>query len=239
MNKTFQIVVGFLFAATFAATVNLQSNFTDVDTTSYLTLSYWERASATGYGYLAFFSENATCMPIRDACWDAYQMRNTNATVWKSRQDCSSCSQWTDSNELSSVKNFLDAPYTRQHTFFLQWLGATLALAAMALLIGAILHVLPLRPLFVAIICVRLVVLVTAFAMLSAIHTAKQAVYINYTHDQHYRDETKPGVTAVFSLVWALALVLIVYTLVWDPRLHVKPKDPSQQTPSVAHNRGP
>ena len=92
MHKTFQIVLGFLFAATFAATVNLQGNFTDVDTTSYLTLSYWERASATGYGYLAFFSMDATCKPIRDACWDAYQMRNTNATLWESRQDCSSCS---------------------------------------------------------------------------------------------------------------------------------------------------
>ena len=109
----------------------------------------------------------------------------------------------------------------------------------MALLIGAILHVLPLRPLILAILCVRLVILMTAFAMLSAVHTAKQAVYINYSHDQDYRDETKPGITAVFSLVWVLALVLIMYTLVWDPRLHVKPKDPSHQTPSVAHNRGP
>lgn len=239
MHKVFQIVLGFLFAATFAATVNLQGNFTDVDTTSYLTLGYWERASATGYGYLAFYSQDATCMRIRDACWHAYQMRDTNASVWESRQDCSSCSQWTDSNELSSVKNFFDVPYTRQHTLFLQWLGATLALAAMALLLGAILHVLPLRPLFVAILCVRLVILVTAFAMLSAIHTARQAVYINYEHDQQYRDQTQPGVTAVFSLVWVLAIILVVYTLVWDPRLHVKAKEPNQPTSSVAHNRGP
>ena len=241
LHRGFQIVLGFLFAATFAATVNLQGNFTDVDTTSYAHLSYWESASATGYGYLAFFSQdNATCMPIRDACWQTYQMRSTNATAWESRQDCSSCSQWTDSNELSSVKNFIEAPYTQQHTVFLQWLGATLALTAMALLIGSILHVLPLRPLFVALLCVRLVVVSTAFAMVSAIHTARQAVFINYAHDQGYRAATMPGVTAVFSLVWVLAIVLIVYILVWDPRPHVKPcKESSQQTPSVAHNRGP
>ena len=50
----------------------------------------------------------------------------------------------------------------------------------MALLIGAILTLLPLRPLSAVIVCMRLVVLLTAFAILSAFHTVKQSLYINY-----------------------------------------------------------
>ncbi len=188
MHKTFQTFLGFFFAATFAATVALQGNLTDVDPTSYWNLTYWEKISRTGYGYLAFYSQNDTCTSIRDPCWQAFQSRKTNATVWESRQDCSSCSQWTDGHNYSSIKNYLSAPYTRQHTLFLQWLGATLSLSAMALLIGAILNLLPLRPLFAVIVCMRLVVLLTAFGILSAFHTVKQSLYINYAQDQHYRD---------------------------------------------------
>ena len=55
MHKAFQTFLGFLFAATFAATVALQGNLTDVDPTSYWNMTYWEKASRTGYGYLAFY----------------------------------------------------------------------------------------------------------------------------------------------------------------------------------------
>ena len=240
-HKAFQTFLGFLFAATFAATVALQGNLTDVDPTSYWNLTYWEKASRTEYGYLAFYSQDGTCTSIRDACWQAFQSRRTNAMGWDSRQDCSSCSQWTDSHDYSSLKNFLSAPYTKQHTHFLQWLGATLSLSAMALLIGAILNLLPLRPLFAVIICMRLVVLLTAFAILSAFHTVKQSLYINYAHDQQYRDETRPGVTAVFLFVWTLAIILILCSLAWDPVLHARPSQPSseQSSSSEEHGRGP
>lgn len=241
MHKAFQTFLGFLFAATFAATVALQGNLTDVDPTSYWNLTYWEKASRTGYGYLAFYSQDAACMSIRDPCWQAFQTRDTSAVVWESRQDCSGCSQWTDSHDFSSIKNFLSAPYTRQHTLFLQWLGATLSLSAMALLIGAILNLLPLRPLSVVVACMRLVVVLTAFAILAAFHTVKQSLYINYAHDHHHREETRPGVTAVFVFVWTLAIVLIVCSLVWNPVLHVKSQPPSSKQSSSAEqlNRGP
>ena len=234
MHKAFQTFLGFLFAATFAATVALQGNLTDVDPTSYWNMTYWEKASRTGYGYLAFYSQDVTCTAIKDPCWQAFQMRKTNRTAWESRQDCSSCSQWTDSRNLSSIKNFLSAPYTRQHTLFLQWLGATLSLSAMALLIGAILNLLPLRPLSAVIVCMRLVVLLTAFAILSAFHTVKQSLYINYAQDQHFRNETKPGVTAVFLFVWSLAIVQIHCSLVWHPVLDVRPQQPSSKQNSSA-----
>ena len=234
MHKAFQTFLGFLFAATFAATVALQGNLTDVDPTSYWNLTYWEKASRTGYGYLAFYSQDAACASIRNPCWRAFQSRKLNATGWESRKDCSSCSQWTDSHDYSSIMNFLDAPYTRQHTLFLQWLGATLSLSAMALLLGAILNLLPLRPLTAIVVCMRLVVLLTAFAILSAFHTVKQSLYINYAHDQYYRNETKPGVTAVFFFVWTLAIVLILCSLVWNPVLHVRPLQPSSKQSSSA-----
>ena len=142
----FQIFLGILFAVTFAATVSLQGNMTDVDPTSYWNLAYWDRATSTGYGYLEFYYEDAACKAMKDVCWQAFEARKTNATAWDSLSVCSGCSQWTDNNDLASVKNFLSAPYSRQHSLFLQWLGATLALSAMALLIGATLHLLPLRP---------------------------------------------------------------------------------------------
>ncbi len=235
----FQIFLGILFAVTFAATVSLQGNMTDVDPTSYWNLAYWDRATSTGYGYLEFYYEDAACKAMKDVCWQAFEARKTNATAWDSLSVCSGCSQWTDNNDLASVKNFLSAPYSRQHSLFLQWLGATLALSAMALLIGATLHLLPLRPLFVAIVAMRLVVLLTAFALLSALYTAKQSLYINSADHEQHTNVTYPGITAVLSIVWALAILLTLCSLLWNPLLHVRIHDSAHQIPSVVHhNRG-
>ena len=232
MQKTFQVFLGFLFAATFAATVNLQGNLTDVEPTAFQRLAMWDRMSSTGWGYNAYYAENSTCTSIRDVCWKAFQERRTNATAWENMRECSSCSDWTDSTGYNSVMNYMASKYTREHTLFLQWLGATLSISAMALLFGAILQLLPLRALCIVILCMRLVILLTAFAIVSAFYTVKQSLFINHAFASEYKEGTKPGVAAVLAIVWILSIVLIICSLVWDPQLHSVPPQMVQRAAS-------
>ena len=132
----------------------------------------------------------------------------------------------------NSVINYMDSNYTREHTLFLQWLGATLSISAMALLFGAILQLLPLRALCIVILFMRLVILLTAFAIVSAFYTVKQSLFINYTFAPEYREGTKPGVAAVLAIVWILSILLIICNLVWDPQLHSAPPQVVQRAAS-------